>query len=91
MPFAALRGYYEQIRKEEIIKATWREQTEEELIELNRVIHEIKKGDMIKVIYFCLDGFVKKEGVLTELDLTLKRLTIVKDKIEFKDIYKIER
>ena len=46
---------------------------------------------MIKLKYFCADGFIIKEGVLTELNLQLKYLKIVKDKIDFNDIYFIEK
>ena len=90
-PFAALRGYYEQIRKEEFIKSEKRDRTEEELKDLNKIILDIKKNDMIKLKYFCADGFIIKEGVLTELNLQLKYLKIVKDKIDFNDIYFIEK
>ena len=90
-PFAALRGYYDQIRKEEFIKSEKRDRTEEELKDLNKIILDIKKNDMIKLKYFCADGFIIKEGVLTELNLQLKYLKIVKDKIDFNDIYFIEK
>ena len=90
-PFAALRGYYDQIRKEEFIKSEKRDRTEEELFELNRIILEIKKGDMVRVKYFCQDGFIIKEGVLTEIDTVLKKLVIVKEKIDFSEIYQIEK
>ena len=90
-PFAALRGYYEQIRKEEFIKSEKRDRTEEELKDLNKIILDIKKNDIIKLKYFCADGFIIKEGVLTELNLQLKYLKIVKDKIDFNDIYFIEK
>lgn len=90
-PFAALRGYYDQIRKQEFIKSEYRERTEEELKNLNLVIMQVKKGDMLKVKYFYEDGFGIITGILSELNMQLKYLKIIKTKIPYNMVFEIEK
>lgn len=91
MPFAALRGYYEEIRKQEFVFAEKRELTEEEAIELDKKVLQIKKGDMVSVTYYREGKYQKETGLISQIDLTLKSLTIVKNRIKFSDIFDIQR
>ncbi len=90
MPFAALRGYYEEIRKREFVSQEKRELTEEEIIALTQKVNGIKKGDFVSVIYYMYGEYKVASGVVTAIDLTLKTLTIVKTKIEFENIFEIK-
>ena len=91
MPFAALRGYYTEIRKKEIVSKEKRELTEEKARELDEEVVKLKKGDMVSVIYYREGKELRATGLISQIDLTLKSITIVKNKINFKDILDIER
>ena len=53
MPFAALKGYPEALHLKEKIIVPKREVSEEYGEELDRELHEIHRGDMVTVTYFC--------------------------------------
>ena len=91
MPFAALRGYYTEIRKKEVIKGEKRELTEEEALELDKKVLELKKGDMVSVTYYREGKYRKEQGLISQIDLVLKTLTLVKNRIKFSDIFNIEK
>lgn len=90
-PFNALRGYYDEIRKEEFIIVEKKELTDEQIDELNNVVTTLKKGDIVKIVYYDKNGYRTIEGVLSFLDLTMKVLSVIKEKIAFSEILKIER
>ena len=52
MPFAALKGYPEALRKKEKVVVPRAEVSEEYAEVLNRKVKKVKKNDMITVIYF---------------------------------------
>lgn len=91
MPFATLRGYYGEVRKKEKIYKERRELLEEEAIELSKKVVEIKKGDVYRILYYEDGGYIETTGAITQIDLTLKTLSVVKKKINFTDIYGIEK
>ena len=49
MPFAALTGYYELVRKQEITVEPKRELTEEKALALSKKLEGLKRGDLIRV------------------------------------------
>ena len=49
MPFAALTGYYELVRKQEITVEPKRELTEEKALELSKKLEGLKRGDLVRV------------------------------------------
>ena len=86
MPFAALRGYYELIRRKERVPEERRELTEEACEKLSRVLAAARKGDMLRVTHYDRDAYVTTTGVLTRLDPVAQTLTIVKGTIRFSDL-----
>ncbi len=52
MPFAALTGYYELVRKQEITVEQKRELTEEKALELSQKLEGLKRGDLVRVTYY---------------------------------------
>ncbi len=90
MPFSALRGFdYVIAKKEKIIKDKV-ELSEDQLNALNETFKEIKKGTIIKVTYYQTDGYITEEGLVSEINFTFKYLKIIKNKINFCNIYKME-
>ena len=90
MPFAALKGYPEALRKKEKIVVPRSEVSEEYAEVLDRKLRKVKKNDMITVIYFSNGEYLKKTGMVSRIDETARVLKIVNTKIRFDDIYDIE-
>jgi hypothetical protein len=89
MPFAALKGYEEALRAKEKIVVEKIELSEEKKTELDYKIQQIQKNDMITVVYFLKDEYIKLEGMVSRLDTDARILKIVNTKIPFEDIYDI--
>lgn len=90
MPFAALKGYPEALRKKEKIVVPRAEVSEEYAEVLDRKLRKVKKNDMITVIYFHDGEYLKKTGMVSRIDETARILKVVNTKIGFDDIYDIE-
>ena len=89
MPFAALKGYPEALRKKEKIVVSKVEFSEEYAEILDRKLRQVKKNDIITVIYFYNNEYLKKTGMVSRIDETARVLKIVNTKILFDDIYDI--
>ena len=89
MPFAALKGYPEALRKKEKIVVSKAELSEEYAEALNRKLRKVKKNDIITVIYFSNGEYLKKTGMVSRIDETARVLKIVNTKIGFDDIFDI--
>ena len=90
VPFAALKGYEEALRAKEKIVVEKIELSEEKKEELDYKLHQIHKNDIIMVVYFCKDEYIKLEGMVSRLDTDARILKVVNTKIAFEDIYELE-
>lgn len=86
MPFAALRGYELALRQKERMVVPKMELSEEEQRVLDFKLHQIQKNDMVTVIYFSQDSYLKVTGMVNALDTDARVLKIVNTKIPFDDI-----
>lgn len=91
MPFAALKGYPEALRKKEKIVVEKQELSEEYKEALDFELRQVRKNDIITVVYFCKDEYLQMTGMVSSIDDTSRILKIVNTKIPFDDLYKIER
>ena len=89
MPFAALRGYEEALRAKEKIVVEKIELSEEKKAELDYKLQQIHKNDMIEVVYFYQDEYIKVEGMISRLDMDARVLKVVNTRIPFDDIYEL--
>ena len=89
MPFAALKGYPDALRKKEKIIVSRMELPEEYGELLDRKLHQVKRNDMITVVYFHEDEYVKRMGMVSGIDGARRVLKLVDTKIRFDDIYEI--
>lgn len=89
VPFAAVKGYEEALRAKERITVEKIELSEERKAELDYKLRQIKKLDIITVVYFDKDEYVKVEGMVSRLDADARILKVVNTKIPFEDIYEI--
>jgi len=90
VPFAAVKGFEEALRAKERITVEKIELSEERKAELDYKLHQIQKRDIITVVYFDKDEYVKVEGMVSRMDIDARVLKVVNTKIPFDDIYEIE-
>ena len=88
-PFASLRGYGKMLNEKTFVPSIKKEITEERANFLNEIIFKLKKGDIVKITYYEKDGYIIKEGAVTGIDLVFKNIEIVKQKVDFNDIYEL--
>ena len=88
--FDALKGFRELLREKERIVVEKRELSEDDLDMLDQRIHEVQKGDIIKIIYYDGKEYIQKTGTLTKIDLEARYMQIVKEKIDLDRIVEIE-
>ncbi len=91
MPFAALRGFEAMIREQMREKTPKRELSEYDAERLSKKMRAVQKGDMVCVTYYDRDAYVKLEGIVSDLDISLRQLRVIKTVIPFDDIWDISR
>lgn len=91
MPFAALKGYEAALREKEKIIVEKIELSEEMKEELDRKIRDIHRNDMVKVVYFHDEEYLEIMGMVSRLDVDARILKVVNTKINFTDIYQLEK
>ena len=92
LSFDSLKGYKEMVRKKERIVVKRPELLEDSYYELDWKIHQIKVGEMIKIIYFDRFEFVSLEGMVTAIDLEYKKQIKIVDKmVSIHNIITIDR
>ncbi len=89
-PFSPLRGLHEALAKMERVVVPKAELSEERAEELNRVLSQMKKGDMVTAVYYSEGEYVKVTGKVARLDLDENFLQVVDTKIMFGDLYRVE-
>ena len=89
MPFAALKGFQEALQEKEKIVVEKIELTDERKEELDRKLEEIKKNDIITVVYFSEGEYLKMTGMVSGFNGVERVIKIVNTKIRLEDIYDI--
>lgn len=89
LPFASLKGYYDEIRERARVIEPRRDRTDDENKHLSDIVNQLKKGMMVKVKFYRGDAYETLEGLITHIDLTFHNLTIVRTKLALDDIYEI--
>lgn len=91
MPFAALKGYEEALRRKEKIIVEKVELSEEMKDELDRQFKLIGQNDIITVVYYAEEEYLKITGMVARIDVDARYLKVVNTKIAFENIYSIEQ
>lgn len=89
MPFAALKGYPEALREKEKNVVPRMELSEEYQEELDRKLRQVRKNDMITVVYYRENEYLEVTGMVSRIDDTVRVLRIADTKIPFDDLYDI--
>lgn len=87
MPFAALKGLPEALAKKEKVIVPKAELSDDYKEELDHTLSLIKLKDIITVVYFSDDNYIRITGMVSRIDTTSGYICIVHTKIYFKDIY----
>ncbi len=90
MSFDALKGYRQVLGDKEKKAQTKKILSEDEYEELSNKIINIKKKDIIEVMYYFNKEYIKINGLVSNIDFVYKFLIIGNIKIQFKDIYRIK-
>ena len=94
MPFAALKGFEEEIALAEFRPVDKVEFCEDAAEELDRKLHDIHPGDMVEVVYYTKTAwggtYLRRTGMVSKIDLVDRTLTVVKTPIPFSDLYDID-
>lgn len=88
--FDSLKGFREIIKQKERIIVPKRELSNDDLELLDRIIHKVQPGMIIKVIYYNQDQYVQFKGKVVKLDFENKKIQIVKKTLNLNDIAEIE-
>lgn len=90
LPFDALTGLKDALREKERVIIPKKELNEEEIKELNTSLQNVKKGNMVKAIYYDKDEYVEIEGIVSQFNIELRYLIIVKTRISFNDLLSLK-
>ena len=89
LPFDALKGYKEAIMEKQKIIIKKKDLSEDDAEILDYKLRQVKVGMMIKVIYYENNEYLSLEGLVSKIDLNNQQITIVKNKINIKDIISV--
>ena len=91
MPFAALKGYEAALRQKERVVVPKKELSEDYKEQLDSQLRQVRKNDMITVVYFHQGEYLEITGMVSRMDRGEKVLVVVNTKIPFDDIYAVTR
>ena len=89
MPFDALKGFKEALKEKEKIIVDKIDLCEDAIIEINNILTNLKVGDIVKVVYFKQNEYIEVTGMISKIKNDF--FVIVKEKIMYNNIYRIER
>lgn len=91
MPFDAMKGLKEALRKQEEkrLLAEKRELTEESIEHITKVLGKTAKGNRAEILHYRDGHEVRTCGKVSAIDYAYKYITVDSVKIYFDDIYEI--
>ncbi len=89
MPFAALKGYEEALRKKEHKVVNMPALTEDMKDELDYAFSKIEKNDIARIVYISDDECLEIHGMISRVDFDSRILKVVNTKIPFEDILRL--
>jgi hypothetical protein len=89
-PFDALKGFREALAEKEHIIVPKIELSDYQKEQLDRKFSYIEPNNIITVVYFHKDEYLKLTGMVSKVDNFEKTMIVVKTKIKFSDVYDIQ-
>ena len=86
MPFDALKGHKEAIERRQRVVTEKKELFEDDINRLTYLLNNIKKGMLVKVVHYDVDAYIVTEGLVSDINLECRYITIVKERIYFDSI-----
>lgn len=90
IPFDALKGLKEALREKEKIYCEKKELTDEEIKQLNQILLDVKKRDIVSAKYFANNEYLEIKGMVSSFEFALKEITIIKTKLKFDDLIELK-
>ena len=90
MPFDALKGFKEALKEKEKIVVERIELSDEEKDKLIYKLDNLKKGLLIKIVYYNNEEYIELKGIVAMINAQSKVVTIVNKKIRVEDILSLE-
>ena len=90
MPFDALQGLKEEIRKREELKVNKKVLSYEQDMELDNIIRKLKKDDLIKIRYYSGLNYIETIDRIKKIDIVYNNIVLLNTIISFDDIIDIE-
>ena len=92
-PFDALKGLSEALREQEriVVRMERKDLLPDQTELIDRQLHTVSEGDLIEIIYYDGDAYVKKTGLISGIFPEKKEIRVVDQRISFFDIYGIKR
>ena len=93
LPFDALKGLSEELRKREErhCRVEKVELSEEQAAVVNNELCKLQAGDAVRIRFYYHGHYVTLDGVLTKIVPQMRHLTMGTAKIGFDDIYEIKQ
>lgn len=89
MPFAALKGHMEALKRREKIVVPRKELSESYQEELDWTLRQLQVKDVATVIYYHKGEYIRVTGMVSKIDRTARFLKIVDKKIFFDSLYQV--
>ena len=90
-PFSPLRGLNRALLEKERIRVPRKELSEDASIQLNDALSLVEVGEMITVVYYFREEYIRVTGMVTKRDDENRMLKIVNTPIPYTDIIEIIR
>lgn len=90
-PFDALKGFSEKLREKEKIYTEKKVLSEEKIEDLNNLLLSLTKNDYVSVKYYHKGQYLDIEGFIDKIDAYNRCLFISGLKINFEDLYDINK
>lgn len=90
MPFDSLKGFQDHLREKERILVDKKLLSEYDCEQLNTVFMQIKKMDIVKVVYYECGEYIEVQGIVTNFDFeVIQTIQVVEKVIPLHDIIEI--
>lgn len=89
MAFSPLKGFYDLIKEKQKTVVDRKSLTSDSAEELSYKLKQVKAGETVEIVYYCIDEYVRLCGMVSKIDFQNRILTIVKTKIAFESIVEL--
>lgn len=89
VPFDALKGYREALKEKEKVVVDKIELSNEMIEYISKVLYKIEKGNMVKIVYYEKNEYIEITGLVSKIDYQSEFIVVVKKKILWNNIYRI--